>query len=291
MNEEIQLRRDDSIDSQISTAKHYPRNTKRCLDNIELAVKLDKEFAESCIYSLRKGKAITGPSVNLAKLVAQEFGNMRIEQKVLNADATHVSAEAIAFDLEKNISIRTTVKRSIIGSSGRYSEDLITITGNAAASIALRNAIFAIIPQAFIKKILRTVNQVILGDVSTEEKLKTRRDLMIKSLIENYASKRLTEDEIVASVGKSSVSHLSEDDIITLIGYEKTIKAGEQSFESIFRPELSKPALVIDKSSKENERVISLMKQCKSQKELMRYKEECKTPDMKKLYDELWSSF
>jgi len=291
MENEIQLRRDESIDSQITTARAYPRNLKRCIDNIELAISLDKEFAEQCIYSLRKGKAITGPSVHLAKLIAQEFGNMRIEQKVLGADATHVSAEAIAFDLEKNIAIRTQTKRSIVGSSGRYSDDLITITGNAASSIALRNAIFSVIPQPVIKKIMKTVNKAIVGDISTEEKLKLKRDALIKNLLENYASKKLTEDEILSSIGKSSVSHINESDIITLIGYERTIKEGEQTFESIFRPESVKPRPQIDQSSKEKERLISLLKNCKTKEDLKKYEVHCKSPDLKKLYDELYKSF
>ncbi len=70
-----------TIDTQISTAKAYPRQLKRVIDNCIAIVTLDTETASTCTYSVpRSGKTVTGPTVHLAKILAQQFGNIRIEE-------------------------------------------------------------------------------------------------------------------------------------------------------------------------------------------------------------------
>ena len=58
-----------NVDVQVSTAKKYPRNLTRCVDNSMALATMDKETAQTMGYALpRGGKPITGPSVHLAKL-------------------------------------------------------------------------------------------------------------------------------------------------------------------------------------------------------------------------------
>ena len=57
-----------NIDSQVSTAKQYPRDIRRSIDNSIVIATMNLDTAQSCGYSLpRGGKLITGPSVHLAK--------------------------------------------------------------------------------------------------------------------------------------------------------------------------------------------------------------------------------
>ena len=57
-----------NVDSQVATAKQYPRSIKRSIDNSIVIATMDAETAQSCGYALpRGGKPITGPSVHLAK--------------------------------------------------------------------------------------------------------------------------------------------------------------------------------------------------------------------------------
>ena len=59
------------IDSQVSTAKKYPRNLRKLTDNAIAIVTIDKDTAASCNYAVpRGGKSITGPTVHLAKILA-----------------------------------------------------------------------------------------------------------------------------------------------------------------------------------------------------------------------------
>jgi len=85
-----------AIDTMIATAKSFPRNMQRAKKNCVDIVTIDQETAQTCTYSVpRGGKSITGPSVHLAKIIAQQWGNLRIESKVVDISATQVTSEAI----------------------------------------------------------------------------------------------------------------------------------------------------------------------------------------------------
>jgi citrate lyase gamma subunit len=220
------------IDTQIATAKAYPRNIKRAIDNAMAIVTLDQETAESCSYAVpRQGKSITGPSVHLAKILAQQWGNMRIEAKVVDVDMTHVTSQAIAFDLETNIAIKVEVKRSIIGKQGRFGEDMITVTGNAANAIALRNAILTVIPKGAVDKVYKAAQEKVTGNLSDENKLNARRKQVVEGLISAFF---ITEAQVCGAVGKQSTAHIGAKEIGELVAIGQAIKDGDVTIESAF---------------------------------------------------------
>lgn len=222
-----------AIDMQISTAKAFPRNIKRATENALAIVTIDTETAKVCTYSVpRGGKAITGPSVHLAKILAQTWGNLRIEAKVVAIDGTQITSEAVCFDLENNLAIKTQVKRSIVGKSGRFNEDMITVTGNAANSIALRNAILSVIPRSVVDKVYNTAKQKITGDVSDNTKLIARRKQVFDGLKDTFG---LTEKEILSAVGKAAIDHVTPDDLVVLIGIGTAIRDGDTTVDEAFK--------------------------------------------------------
>ena len=123
---------------------------------------LDDETAASCFYCLpRGGKKIMGPSARLAEIVASAWGNMRAQSKVVEVNDKEVVAEGACWDLEKNVLISVQVRRRITDSKGiRFNDDMIVVTGNAASSIALRNAVFKVVPAAMTKSIYEAVKQI-----------------------------------------------------------------------------------------------------------------------------------
>jgi hypothetical protein len=234
-----------AIDVQISTAKAYPRNIKRATDNAIAIVTIDQETAKTCTYSVpRGGKAITGPSVHLAKILAQVWGNLRIEAKVVAIDSTQVTSEAVCFDLENNLAIKTQVKRSIMSRTGRYNDDMITVTGNAGNSIALRNAILSVIPRAIVDKVYNSAKQLITGDISDATKLLAKRKQVVDALKDTYT---VTEKEILSAIGKAAVEHITPDDLVVLIGIGTAIKDGDTTVDQAFRSKnqpVNKPVTV-----------------------------------------------
>lgn len=226
------------IDIQISTAKAYPRSIRAATENIVAIATMDRATAESCNYALpRGGKHISGPSVHLARIIAQQWGNIRVDSRVVGVDATHVTAEAVCFDLETNVAVKTQVKRSIVGKSGRFNDDMITVTGNAACAIALRNAVYSVVPKSVIEKAYKAAMSVITGDISDETKLIAKRKQVLDALKDAY---KVTDEEILKAIGKSSLAHIGAEEIVTLIGFGQAIKDGDATVDGVFRPSKGK---------------------------------------------------
>lgn len=220
------------IDVQISTAKAYPRDVQRAVKNSLAIVSLDAETAESCTYALpRGGKKLSGPSVHLAKILAQNWGNLRIDAKVVEISDKQVTSEAVCFDLENNIAIKTQVKRSIMTKSGRMNDDMITVTGNAANSIALRNAVLSVIPRPVVDKVYKAAINTITGDLSTEQQFMKKRDQVIKTFFDKYG---ITEAQLLEAIGKPNVATVTQDDLVVWIGIGSAIKNGETTVEAAF---------------------------------------------------------
>lgn len=224
-----------NIDIQVSTAKQYPRSISRCANNAVAIATMDKDTAQSCGYALpRGGKPITGPSVHLAKIIAQQYGNLRAEAKVVEITDKQVVSRGTAWDLENNYAVSFEVRRSIVGKNGnRFSDDMITVTGNAANSIAYRNAIFGIVPKSITDKAYKAAQHLITGDLSDEEKLIKRRDGAIKHFIDTYA---ITEEEVIKLCGKHTVNQIQADEIALLLGFAQSLKDGDTTVEELMAP-------------------------------------------------------
>lgn len=222
------------IDTQIATAKAYPRNMKRAVDNSVFIATLDEETAQSCSYSLpRAGKVITGPTVHLAKILAQNWGNLRVEAKVVSIDKTTLTSQAIAFDLENNLAIKVEVKRSIMTKSGRMNDDMITVTGNAANAISMRNAILNVIPKGVVDKVYSEAKNKITGDLSDDTKLSLKRKKVFDGFKSTYD---VSEQEVLQVIGKAAIEHITQDDLVVLIGIGQAIKDGDTTVDMAFRP-------------------------------------------------------
>ena len=206
-----------NVDSQVATAKRYPRNIKRSIDNSIVMATMDSETAQSCGYALPLGgKPITGPSVHLAKIVVSNWGNMRTEAKVVQITDKQIISRGTCWDLEANVASAFEVRRSIVDSKGkRYSDNMITATGNAANSIAYRNAVFSVVPKAVVDKVYKAAQRFITGDLSDEEKLIKRRTDAINHFNEEWG---ITEAEVIRLCGKQTVNQIRANEIALLLG-------------------------------------------------------------------------
>ena len=74
----------------------------------------------------------------------------------------------------------------------------MTGTGNAAASIALRNAIFRVVPRAYIDGVYEKARQVAVGDAKT---LGERRE----SLLQRFEKLGVTRDRVFARLEKRGI--------------------------------------------------------------------------------------
>ena len=221
------------IDIQIATAHRFPRNAKRAAENVIAVISKDKELAKTCVYSLpRAGKSIDGPSVHLARYLASEYGNLRVDAKIVEIGDVMITAQAIAHDLEKNYAIRTEVKRRITNKQGeRFQDDMIVVTCNAALAIASRNAILQVIPVTVTDQVYKAAQQAITGDLSTEQKLLQRRKEILDGFINTYA---VTEAELLALLELETVNQIREPQMLTLVGLGQALKDGDTTVAEAF---------------------------------------------------------
>lgn len=224
------------IDKQIATAKQFPRNIHRAKDNIIAIASMDEDTAKTCGYSLpRGGKNITGPSVHLARIVFQQYGNIRIDTKIVDTDNTHITAQSTCIDLENNVGIRIEVKRKILDKYGkRYNEDMITVTGNATASIAMRNAVFNVVPKPLVDAGYKAAQEKIIGDVSDETKLVAKRKKTIDEFMKSYG---VDEKAILKALGLRETTQIKAEEIKQLVGIWQALKDGDTTVDETFYPE------------------------------------------------------
>lgn len=224
-----------NVDSQVATAKQYPRDLARSVNNSIAMATMDYATAQSCGYALpRGGKPITGPSVHLAKLIVSNWGNMRAEAKVVQITDKQVISRGTCWDLENNVATAFEVRRSIVGKNGkRFTDDMITVTGNAANSIAYRNAVFSVIPKAITDKVYQAAQHFITGDLSDEEKLVARRKKCIDFFKDEYG---INEQEVVMLCGKQTVNQIKADQIALLLGITQSLKDGDTTVDELMKP-------------------------------------------------------
>lgn len=218
-----------AVDIQVKTARLYPRDLKKALSNILFLATQDKETADNCFYSVRRdGKTIRGASIRLAEIITSCYGNIRASSRIVSNDGKMVTAQGMCWDLENNVAFSVEVKRKITDKQGRtFSDDMIVITSNACASIALRNAIFKVVPQAITSRVQTEIKKIVLGE---SKDFNTTRI----AAIEYFTELGVTEKQILDLFNKKIVEDLDRDDIFDLRGIATAIKEGDTTLESSF---------------------------------------------------------
>jgi hypothetical protein len=217
------------VEAQLDAAHKYPRSIKKFLVEASSLATLTRDVAESCIYALTRGdKTITGPSVRLAEICASAYGNLHVGARVIDAEDKEIVAQGVAWDLEKNLRVTIEARRRITNKGGkRYNDDMITVTGAAASSIALRNAIFRAIPKSYVNEVYNRARAVAVGDAKT---LAARRSEVVARL----QKIGVPLDRILPRVGKPAIEDVTLDDVEILIGLGTSIKNNDTSIDEAF---------------------------------------------------------
>lgn len=241
------------IDMQISTAKAFPRSIKAFMEKTKSIATINENVAQSCAYALpRGGKVLEGPSVRLAEIVVSSYGNIRAGMRIVANDGKKITAQGICHDLETNTCVTLEVNRSILqhewkdgqktGRQITMTEDMQTVTGNAACAIAFRNAVYKIIPAALIADLYEEIKEVAKG---TAETLPARRE---KAL--NYAySVGIKDDQICEALEIHHVDDIDLEKLSIFRGMLTLIKNQEETIANVF----PKPSAKKKAKSAENE--------------------------------------
>lgn len=220
------------VDVQVATAKKYPRSLDKFRKTAEGLATLNEETAESCFYVLpRSNKNIEGPSARLAEILYYAWGNMRADARIVEEDDRFVTARGVAWDLEANNVIGYEVRRRVTDHRGRkYNDDMIGMTANAACSIALRNAIFKVVPKPAWDPIYRAAKRVAIGDSTT---LETRRD----QALSHFAKSGVKAEQVFKKLGVKSTEEITLEHLGVLKGLATAIREGDTSIDQAFAEE------------------------------------------------------
>jgi hypothetical protein len=229
----VALLNKSEIDMQVATAHKYPRSIKKFRDESLQMVTLSESVAESCIYALPPrgdGKVIEGPSARFAEVIISAWGNCRAGARVVNDQGEFITAQGGFHDLERNVAITYEVQRRITDKQGRrYKSDMVGVTGNAASSIALRNAILKGIPKAFWGDIYQAARQTVMGDFKT---LGNRRADALKAFL-GYG---ICPEQIFSKLNVAGIEDIGLEHLVTLRGFLNAIKEGDTTPEQAFAP-------------------------------------------------------
>lgn len=233
------------IDIQIATAKRYPRNIEQAKNRIMELATQDKDIAYNCFYHLERTEnkkdehgqwrevkvVIEGLSVRMAEIIATCWGNLRCASRIIGNDGKMITAQGVCHDLETNVAVSVENKRSITYSSGKtYSQDMQVVTGNAASSIAFRNAVLKVVPK------------VVIGDIITNIQSKAREQINQRGIPDQWrdcvaAFQKLgvKEDMLLEWLGDGRTrADIVADDIMRLGGVYTAINEGTTTVAETF---------------------------------------------------------
>lgn len=226
------------VDIQVSTAHRFPRDIEKCRANILALAAMDDTIAYNCFYHLeRKDKngnvsVIEGPSIRLAEIIAASWKNLRIAARIIGNDGKTITAQGVCHDLETNVAYSVETKRSILTSKGyTYSQDMQVVVGNAAAAIALRNAICKVVPAVLINSCIKSIQQKALEHIK-KNGVSSEWLNCLGYMQTNY---KLTEKEILDYIGRKSSAEVTAEDIQKLGGVCNAINEKTTTVEEVFK--------------------------------------------------------
>ena len=186
------------VQGMIVLAKQFPRDEKRALDKIINACSRPG-LAEVAVYEYaRGGTPVTGPTIRVAEMIAQCWGNIQFGIRELEQRNGESTVEAFAWDLETNTRqskvfqvphLRHTKMGTTVLKDPR---DIYEMVANQGAR-RLRACILGVVP----------------GDVveaATEQcelTMKTKVDITpdsLKAMVEKFAEFGVTKEQIEARI-------------------------------------------------------------------------------------------
>lgn len=149
---EVKSQREASeIQAMVFMAKQFPRNQIQAADRI-LNACTRQTLADSAVYSYpRGGQSVEGPSIRLAEVLAQNWGNLDFGIRELSQENGVSTVEAYAWDLETNVRqakvFQVAHKRMAKGGTKTLTDprDIYEMVANQG-SRRLRACILSIIP-------------------------------------------------------------------------------------------------------------------------------------------------
>jgi len=233
---------DMTIVSQlVQLAQAKPRNVEMAKANAIKMATMDDETAQSCYYTLKRRNkdgsenVIQGPSIRCAEIVKATWGNIVTGRKVLGHDGKTITGQAYCIDLENLVFHQVESKRRITTRQGNtYGDDMITVTGNAASSIAHREAVFGVIPRAIIQEVYNAAKERAQGDVQGVDQRWTDAK-------KKFAALGVQDWQLLRWMNHESGRDITPEDIGNLVGLYNALNEEHTTIDKEFGEMIKEP--------------------------------------------------
>lgn len=232
------------VQSAMMVARMNPREEIRALDKIKTAC-TRQSLAEAALYSYaRGGTDITGPSIRLAEVLAQNWQNFDFGIRELEQRDGESTVEAYAWDMENNVRQRKVFQVSHIRYSRRKGNVVLTDPRDIYEMVAnqgarrLRACILGIIPGDVIEAAVK----------QCEETLKTKINVtpeLISSLVKKFGDLGVTKEMIENRVQRH-IDAITPALVVQLSKIYNSLKDGMSEAEDWFgreKPEVEKGSI------------------------------------------------
>jgi len=219
------------VQAQYVIAKKFPRNEHQAYVNIVDSCKRPLLAEQSCYAYPRGGQMVTGPSIRLAEVLAQKWGNCRVGIEILSQNREVTEARAYANDLENNYMVDScfTVKHQRTTKKGVQKltdeRDVRELVANIG-SRHLRGCILRVIPgdvvEAAIEQCKKTMNS---SDVPLKEQ--------VNKMVVAFDELGVKVEHLEKRLGHNLDATI-QPEITTLKTIYKSIKDGMSTREDFF---------------------------------------------------------
>jgi hypothetical protein len=217
------------LEMQMEFARKFPRVLSKVLKTLTDRVTHTPAIAIEMNYSVpRGGKQIMGASSRFAEILASSWGNCLTLCRVVGVDAEFVRAQGVYFDCESNYRHGREVARRITGSDNRrFNADMIQVTGQAASSIAFRNATLNGIGKGIWYDAYLKSREVAIG--TAESQVQTRNECL-----EWAKQAGITGEMLFSTLQVQGVQDIIGEKLLALKVMRKEVMAGEKSIDEVF---------------------------------------------------------
>lgn len=229
----------EEVKGQIFMARQFPRNVFQSEQRILDACKRPS-LAQTAVYSYPRGKQkVEGPSIRLAEVLAQNWGNLSFGVKELEQRPGESVAMAFCWDLETNVRQEKVFtvphSRKAGGKITKLTDprDIYELVANNGAR-RVRSCILGVIPGDIVEKAIEECNKTLTG--KNKSPLKDRLTKALNGFMEQY---RVTQDQIEERFGYN-IDAFTERDLLDLVKIFNSLKDGMSKVEDWFDKETKK---------------------------------------------------
>ena len=246
MANQVASREAEEVKMAIFLAKQFPRNIIEAENKIKESCKRIS-LASTAIYSYQRGKGnkVEGPSIRLAEVLAQNWGNMQYGIKELENKNGESTMMAYCWDMENNVKQEKIFTVKHVRDTSKYGKqkleqerDIYEATASSA-SRRLRACILGVIPGDVVEMAVEQCNQTMRGQ--SDVPLKDR----IKAAVEHFGKQYGVTQEMIENKFGYNAEAFTEYTLAELTKINTSLKDGMSVVDDWFeKPKKANNALV-----------------------------------------------